>query len=245
MFENLDEIVYTEEQLKKLNEWKNNNTLLVRNYNPVLNEGIIKISGNNPDDKSQYKNEFLNYYSLVHFNLYQETISIQFFILLGNVYELVLKFKFNSNEKTFVDVYDIEATILWKEMYEKKCKGYKPLIDDMLFIYCATMAYMSFYEKEYIITDEAPKKLTGSQQREIKRKQRENPKSLISLNKKVYKLCDNAKFKNPTKRDIKRVAEAWGVRGHYRNMNGNRVWIKPYTKGKGRLTSKIYQMEIN
>lgn len=40
-----------------------------------------------------------------------------------------------------------------------------------------------------------------------------------------------------------RHCEAWGVRGHYRHYkNGKVVFIKPYTKGKGKIKDTIYKL---
>ena len=42
-------------------------------------------------------------------------------------------------------------------------------------------------------------------------------------------------------RSYNRHAEAWNVRGHYRTYkSGKRVFIRPYTKGKGRITQVEY-----
>lgn len=35
--------------------------------------------------------------------------------------------------------------------------------------------------------------------------------------------------------------DCWNVAGHIRHLaNGKEIYIKPYTKGKGRLNNKIY-----
>ena len=45
-------------------------------------------------------------------------------------------------------------------------------------------------------------------------------------------------------RSFTRHVEAWNVRGHYRKYrSGKRIWIRPYTKGKGKIKATEYVVE--
>ena len=45
-------------------------------------------------------------------------------------------------------------------------------------------------------------------------------------------------------RKYQRHCEAWGVRGHYRQLkNGEIIYIKPYIKGKGKIKQTTYKFE--
>lgn len=55
-----------------------------------------------------------------------------------------------------------------------------------------------------------------------------------------YRYKGDKTFKNRI-REYHRIIESWNVRGHWREYkNGNKVWIKPYKKGDGKLVNKDY-----
>jgi hypothetical protein len=45
------------------------------------------------------------------------------------------------------------------------------------------------------------------------------------------------------KREYQRHIQAWTVRGHYRHINGKKIWIEPHVKGKGEIEKRIYGTE--
>lgn len=64
-----------------------------------------------------------------------------------------------------------------------------------------------------------------------------NPVYRVNLNQRIiyeYEQTD-------VHREFTRHCEAWNVRGHYRHYKSGKVgFVKPYTKGKGRLNEKEY-----
>jgi len=236
VFEDLDLIEYTKDDVWRLQDWKDTNLDLVRNYKVVLDSGVIKITS---DITTHY----------LTFNTYDKVTHIEAKVLYKNRLNDVMTFDFINREDLTCQVFNLKLYDLGKSMLSKKNKNVfdaesgDEYITDVLFVYASTMAYMTYYEKDYIVKEE-PKRLSNSQKREIKRRQQSNPRSLISINKRTFTLKSDAKFTNPTKKEIQRVAEAWGVRGHFRLQNGKKVWVKPYAKGKGRKTLKVYALDI-
>lgn len=45
------------------------------------------------------------------------------------------------------------------------------------------------------------------------------------------------------KREFQRHVEKWDVRGHYRTVNGKKIWIEAHVKGKGRLENRVYGVQ--
>jgi hypothetical protein len=66
----------------------------------------------------------------------------------------------------------------------------------------------------------------------------------VNLNKitKIYKPIINKDDNEPT-REYGRHIEQWSVRGHYRRIKGNLIWIEPHVKGEGNLEKRIYGTE--
>lgn len=62
----------------------------------------------------------------------------------------------------------------------------------------------------------------------------------IDLTKtRVYKAktCERL---NEEKREYERHIQSWAVRGHYRRINGKRIWIKEHQKGERQLENRVY-----
>lgn len=59
------------------------------------------------------------------------------------------------------------------------------------------------------------------------------------LDSKIYKPIIKKDPNEPT-REYGRHIERWSVRGHYRTVNGKRIWIEPFEKGSGELEKRVY-----
>jgi hypothetical protein len=59
---------------------------------------------------------------------------------------------------------------------------------------------------------------------------------------KIYKPIIKKDKTEPT-REYGRHIEKWSVRGHYRRVNGENIWIQPFEKGEGELEKRIYGTE--
>ena len=76
----------------------------------------------------------------------------------------------------------------------------------------------------------------------------------INLNQtKIYRtknLSEDLKKEKSKRGEYQRHIEKWTVRGHYRTVNGNKIWIEPHTRGTGSIVeNRIYgispESEIN
>ena len=66
----------------------------------------------------------------------------------------------------------------------------------------------------------------------------------VNLNQtKLYRPKINKKLEKIKRGEYNRHIEKWGVRGHYRNINGKAIWIEAYEKGEGKLENRIYGTE--
>jgi hypothetical protein len=66
----------------------------------------------------------------------------------------------------------------------------------------------------------------------------------VNLNQtKIYRPRINEKLDSIKRGEYKRHIEKWGVRGHYRNVNGKQIWIDAHERGEGKLESRVYGTE--
>jgi hypothetical protein len=63
----------------------------------------------------------------------------------------------------------------------------------------------------------------------------------VNLNQtKIYRPRINEKLEKIKRGEYNRHIEKWGVRGHYRNVNGKQIWIEAHERGEGKLEKRIY-----
>lgn len=114
-------------------------------------------------------------------------------------------------------------------------KGLFPYLQMLMLSFCEIQR-VALRKKEVI--KKAHAELTQTNSTKIKNK---NPKNLY--------VCDlnndiSYRYKIVKREDVRRYirhCEAWTVRGHYRTLkSGKQIFIKPFTKGKGRISKKIY-----
>lgn len=105
-----------------------------------------------------------------------------------------------------------------------------------------TMLYMALLEPEFEVKEEPV--MNEKRTKKAERHNKYNPNKVIKLTRKVYRL-NNPTFKAITKKHYTRIAQAWSVRGHFRNYkSGLKVWVKPHNKGNGALQYKTYKVEV-
>jgi hypothetical protein len=103
--------------------------------------------------------------------------------------------------------------------------------------YYNTMYFMSLKPEE-VETDKV------RVQKVKKNKGKSNKKSVTYVTNKIFKVNMKKEYTEEEKREYKRLAEAWTVRGHWRTYkNGKKVWVSGYRKGKGELTDKEYKIK--
>jgi len=126
--------------------------------------------------------------------------------------------------------------------FKEICKNYET--PEMVTLIYATdtlkavLMYMALMPKEFE-HDEEPT-MNDNRIKRAKRHNQYNPNNQIKLTRKIYNLI-NPTFRNIDKKEYNRVAQSWGVRGHFRQYkSGLKIWVKPFQKGTGNLKHKNY-----
>ena len=246
---NIDVLQIDKKQLEKLMEWKDNNKEVVRNFNPIIEEGIINIFQ----------------HTSVYFTLKDDIISFRFYLfdkshnedtyILSLDYDFLNLQIFNLNiskDKNRIVSY-FREDVLKLDNDNNLTKETQMLIQDIITVYASSMAYMQYYKKD-LIENVVEVKLTKKDSQRLEKQKKHNNtinnnSNVITIKntKKVYLFPDREKIKTNIipKREIK--LDAWRVRGHNRKLsNGKEVYIKPYIKGKNKdkIQNKIYKFEI-
>ncbi|MFB5759043.1 hypothetical protein [Paenibacillus medicaginis] len=97
----------------------------------------------------------------------------------------------------------------------------------------STMMYMLKYKSN------TNKIATNTETVTVKTKRKANRKRYtVYINKSTYTV------KSPiSKKKVNWKPESWGVRGHIRKLkNGKEIFVRPYTKGKGKRNPKDYKL---
>ena len=112
-----------------------------------------------------------------------------------------------------------------------------------VFFFLSTMFYFSLQKPDEVenpFIEEAPQTQEAQATRKESVKYNYKYTGYIDLTKtRVYKAktCERL---NEEKREYERHIQSWSVRGHYRRINGNRIWIKGHQKGEGQLENRVY-----
>jgi len=224
-FSNIDSIKLSEDDYFHLFRWKDNNKDTVRNFNPVLNEGVIVVDENL---KQYFKQDGIN----IYFELY-----------LGENYFFDIIFQRLEDGRNLLKQEHFNPVVLKQLDYPKE-----RAIEDAITLHATLMAYMEYHmENKTYIKREEVKKGSGNSVTNKKKKRKDKRRvSVVKIKKKVYHVTvgkNTQQVKEPRK--IKRIAEKWTVQGHWRHFkNGTKTYIKSYEKGKGaKLTPKTYELE--
>ena len=99
---------------------------------------------------------------------------------------------------------------------------------------------MSFIQ--YIIIESHNRKYEVIETKERTESGKRKKKKTTTKSKSEYKLLDCIKIyrkSNHIRKEYQITQESWGVRGHFRKLkSGKIVWVKPFTKGKGKSEQK-------
>lgn len=238
MRKDVDVIHVTSEELKKILEWRDNNKEAVRNFKNVLEEGIIASHNFGASIYFKVSDDFVDYeYYYLDFKTNKNVLVLK--ALVKRVGEKFHIIKQGNMPDYTTDQKKIDFLVSIG-MMDKEDTLSVFLIDNTT-IHASIMAYITYKSSEVEIIEEdfmSPERL-----KKAERHNKYNPTNKIKIKKKVIRL-KNPKFKNVTKREMKRVTESWGVRGHPRIRNGKQEWVRPYTKGKGARKAKKYSVEV-
>lgn len=210
----LDRIILSKGDVDLLFQWRDNHKDYVRQFKPVLREGIIIIEDFH---KQIFKEDDL---------YYRYTI----FINEQKVYE----FKWNKHTKT--------GTVLFSKMKFNKDEEIE-YNHSIISLHATLMAYMEYYSdnKEYVEVNEVTTNKTKPKKKS--NKSRTKKRVPIKIKKKIYKVKVNQSATKFDKRRYERKTQSWTVSGHWRHYkNGTKVWIESYQKGTGDKTPKDYKI---
>ncbi len=156
-----------------------------------------------------------------------------------------IEHKLTNNHKHIKKNHIVGSQI--KQMIKFEKAKYNNLLKEANYIVCRQMLYfvysMFYYihnqEKEIInyknkITDNS-----NSDESDIVKSIYMYSGYIDLTNVKIYKPTIKRNPDEPI-REYKRHIQSWRVRGHYRNIKGNKIWINDHTKGEGELEQRIY-----
>lgn len=105
-------------------------------------------------------------------------------------------------------------------------------------VYClyATMFYL--VKRDPIYTDKSISKVNNKEFDYVLQEYKYT--GFVDINKRSVCRVNAVKDIDLPKRDYTRHIGSWTVRGHYRRINGNLVWVKPHIKGQGELEQRVY-----
>lgn len=209
-------LIKNEQEVNKLMEWKDANKRLVRNFNVVLNQAVIK-----------YPN------GMYHWFKWEDTASTPYMhhlLVSPNKDHIIIEFiaiPHYIGDDRFWKVQDLQ--------YNGNPEVEEHFKQDMLTIHSTVMAYMEHYRE---VRERVSSKRVS--QPVVKKKKRKT-KRVAKLGRIVYQI--NVPSVESIKREYKRRSESWTVRGHWRNYkNGKKVWIRPHVRGekKESVEGKVY-----
>jgi hypothetical protein len=213
--ERLDKIIMSEEDFNRLFEWRDNHKGFVRNFKPVMDEGLIIVG----EGKTKFEQVFKRDGDVYTYTFTQ-----------GKAKRVV---EFNSIDKTG-DI--LESTI---ELPTPEAEH--EFNSSMISLHASLMAYMEYYsdQKEYVVVEST----SIVKKKKKKKGKSSNKRSAIRIGKKIYKVSINNKATQRDTRLYERKTEKWRVRGHYRTLkSGEKIWIEPYIKGEGKeISAKEYR----
>lgn len=228
----MDKVYITYEQKQRLSNWYESNWTQFKTFMFPLNKCAL-----------YFENTKLKNFTVVKFEKINNEIKVN--VIFGNKEAFFLKFRIllcdGNLEFDIQDDYEYSVGLfsLWeKDVFE----DIFDLITEITTQIAEIMFYMALLQPEFEVTEEPAMK--ESRLKKAERHNKYNPTNIIKLTRKVYRL-NNPTFKSITKKEYTRIAQSWGVRGHFRNYkSGKTVWVKPYVKGKGDLKNKIYKVEV-
>lgn len=215
-YRKLDSISITSADVNMLFEWKENHKEYVRDFNPVMNEGLIDITDG--PHKQTFKDDGIS----VTYMVYHE---------VGKSSKLVHSLAWNKDTRVGVTTF---STL------DKKIED--DFNNSVISIHAILMAYMEYYfdKKEYVDLKAVDRKET---RKYVEKETRKKVNKVVKIKQKKYTVSANEESAKRDTRRYERSTEQWSVRGHWRETKtGKRVWIKGHSKGDGDKSPKTYKL---
>jgi hypothetical protein len=221
----LDRIVISQDDVDNLFEWRDNNKDLVRNFKPVMKEGVIIVKDDDSDiGHLQSFHEFDDYYLLR--------------VWVWNDDRILHEIKWEKETK---------AGYVTHSMLEEFGKS-RDFNESCISLFASLMAFIEHQNdnKDCVVVEE---KAIINNKKKKKKNNGKNAKNnrTVKIKLQQYTVKVNSGVANSEKRKYEITMSKWNVRGHWRTLkDGRKVWVRPYTKGKGNdVVPKNYQVEIN
>ena len=236
--ERLDKIIFTNQDIDKIYDWAVTNKIEGPQIYPFFEEAILETAvrrkSNGPDIKiyiyfkmlSNIEDSYLTFYFEIYDSKRNKNLSFvtDFNIEKGRVTDSTRDIKVHKETDFYMD----DANVNFFIEFATKCYG-------------ALMTYIGLNknEKESLQSKKVPI-LNKSKNSKKKSKKKTNR----TLSRTVYTLKVTDEEIEEATRNYKRIKEAWGVRGHWREYkSGKRVWIRPYVKGDNeKKESSVYRL---
>jgi len=203
----LDRIILTEEDVKKLFSWRDENKDLIRDFKPALTEGVIEVQ--------DYKQYFKMEGSVVHFRIFVNSLEI-------------LKFKYNPYTWIASDIRDNT-----KSLGITFQSGNEDLAESFNSLFMSLMAFMVNYQHDIKYIDQ--KTISETENKKPKKNKKQSSKNrVVKITKTIYRINGLPDKNNSaeTPKIFTRHAESWKVRGHLRKLkSGKKIWIREHIKG--------------
>lgn len=165
-------------------------------------------------------------YNPTHFHFYNETIEIY-------------HKREPENKRSYIEAKDMTNRV----HTNKETEDFASIVSNYIM---AVMCYISLKGKDRAVY------MKEAQRHDESKENLQESKEKIYHDRELYFLKDIIIFvsEHQTKKSIQYLKDVWGVRGHLRHyQNGEIVFIKPYKKGRMRLTkdpeSRTYLIERN
>jgi hypothetical protein len=152
------------------------------------------------------------------------------------------------------DIFIRRNSSLPNNKYKEQLKKFEELEDKMvsefMWEHTVDIIHCSFF----YFTLEKPKQIEYKEFIEEEKKETEITSSsgkvvkyyytgYVNLNEtKIYRtnISEELKSEKSKRGEYQRHIEQWSVRGHYRTINGKKIWIEPHVKGTGNLENRLY-----
>lgn len=222
-----DRIILNNQDLQEINSFLDSINLKEQSGNIFsITEGVVTV-----DTSHILKGSTLDFY----FNV-DDDMNILIIGLHENG-ESFYQGKVTLNKSGF-NIHVIQKSLDYQKTKDSIQASYNILIDFLMY------TYLKQSETKIKVIKKNPFVPKGDKIPNVSKKRKNGQRNVVKLSegKTVYQY-ENAEeeLSEGDKRKYERHAEAWSVRGHYRNLkSGKSVWVRGHKKGEGKKKGKDY-----
>lgn len=210
----LDRIVInSQEEIDRLIAWRDNNKDLVRNFSPVMENGVIFIK-ETPELRYIFRKQGAEY----HHTVFHE---VENAIVHSVIWDSATR----------------EGRVVHSVIEDPTMKHEYNMI--VISLHATLMAYMEHSQENTESVSVKTHTVVVGHKKQKKSKKRVP----VKIRRKVYTVSISKESLEAATRSYERHIEQWTVRGHWRKTKNGQVWIKPHVRGEGKeVTPKEYQL---